>query len=183
MQTHAQTAGHARGRFTETSGHRVSTVHERRSAPATTLPPTGERRKAAVALHAPDPGPAPDLARFSPADRERFQRLFLRGTNLQPPGTRVESCLAGSKQSIMVDLLGRPDGATMSELITALAGGRKSWTEATVRSGFGWDMKNKGYGVRSEFDATGVERFHLIVPAGQMIPPHSPVRKSKKTKK
>ncbi len=125
--------------------------------------------------------PPPPIARFSPADQARYQRLFLRGTNLFPPeGGKVQACLAGSKQSIMVDLLGRPTGATMDELIEGLAGGRKSWTEATVRSGFGWDMKNKGYGVRSEFDAAGIERFHLVLPEGETIPPHSPVRKAKK---
>lgn len=145
-------------------------------------------RRVAVQPAKPKPPPPADyppseaLGRFSPADQQRFQRLFLRGTNLQPPGTRVESCLAGSKQSLMVDLLGRPTGATMAELIEALAGGRKSWAEATVRSGFGWDMKNKGYGVRSEFDALGIERFHLIVPEGQRIPPHAPVRKARKSK-
>ena len=64
----------------------------------------------------------------------------------------------------------------MAELIEALAGGRRSWTEATVRSGFGWDLKLKGYGVRSTFSDDGGERFHLVVPKGQRIPSHSPTR-------
>ena len=107
----------------------------------------------------------------------RPTRIFLRGTNLAPPGYPLKSCLAGTKQSIMVDLLARPEGATMDELIEALSGGSRAWTEATVRSGFGWDLKQKGYGVRSEFDSTGQEYFHLIVPKGHRIPSHAPERK------
>jgi hypothetical protein len=53
-----------------------------------------------------------------------------------------------------------------------LSGGRKPWTEPTVRSGFGWDLKRKGYGVRSRLGADGVERFHLLVPEGQKIAKH-----------
>lgn len=104
------------------------------------------------------------------------QRLYHRGTNLVPTGERLQACLAGSKQSILVDMLRRPSGATMEELREALAGGRRSWAEATVRSGFGWDLKLKGYGVRSTFDRAGVEHFHLVVPVGQRIPRHSPTR-------
>lgn len=116
--------------------------------------------------------------RASPGDRRqpnsdrRAKRIFFRGTNLQPTGEKLTACLAGSKQSILVDMLVRPEGATMEELIAALSGGRQPWTEATVRSGFGWDLKRKGYGVRSEFDPQGEERFHLIVPKGQKVPAH-----------
>lgn len=109
--------------------------------------------------------------RKAPADR-RATRVFLRGTNLQPTGEKVQPCLLGSKQAVLVDMLSRPEGATMEELMEALSGGRRPWTEATVRSGFGWDLKRKGYGVRSEFDPTGEERFHLIVPKGQKVPKH-----------
>jgi hypothetical protein len=38
-------------------------------------------------------------------------------------------------------------------------------------------MKQKGYGVRSSFDADGTERFHIVVPEGHAIPAHQP-RKS-----
>jgi hypothetical protein len=58
----------------------------------------------------------------------------------------------------------------MEELLEGLAGGNKPWQEKTVRAGFGWDMKQKGYGVRSEFDPTGEERFHLVLPKGQTAP-------------
>ena len=100
------------------------------------------------------------------------QRLYLRGTNLRPPGTKVQACLAGSKQSIMVDLLRRKEGATMDELLEGLSGGRRPWQEVTVRAGFGWDMKLKGYGVRSTFDENTVEHFHLVDPSGERVPKH-----------
>lgn len=95
-----------------------------------------------------------------------------RGTNLLPSGDPLEACRAGSKQAILVDMLSCKQGDTMPELLEALAGGRKPWIEATVRSGFGWDLKRKGYGVRSRFDADGTERFHLVVPEGELVLRH-----------
>lgn len=103
-----------------------------------------------------------------------------RGTNLLPPGHAPIACREGSKQAVLLDMLSRPNGATMAELIEALSGGNKPWTEATVRSGFGWDMKLKGYGVRSSFDADGTERFHIVVPEGHAIPAHKPLKSAPK---
>lgn len=99
-----------------------------------------------------------------------------KGTNLAAPGHAPIACREGSKQAILLDTLARPEGATMEELIEALSGGKKPWTEATVRSGFGWDMKQKGYGVRSDFDENGTERFHIVLPEGHGIPAHRPLK-------
>jgi hypothetical protein len=107
-------------------------------------------------------------AHHTPSTSPRPQR----GTNIKPTGKPVQPCLVGSKQSILVDTLSRPEGATMAELIEALSGGRKPWTEPTVRSGFGWDLKHKGYGVRSSFGPDDIERFHLVVPEGHKLPKH-----------
>lgn len=95
-----------------------------------------------------------------------------RGTNIKPTEGAPVACRLGTKQAILVDMLSRENGATMEELLEALSGGRKPWTETTVRSGFGWDLKNKGYGVKSVFAEDGTERFHLVVPEGFDIPPH-----------
>lgn len=103
-----------------------------------------------------------------------------KGTNLLPPGGRTVPCREGTKQAILLDMLSRPNGATMAELIEALSGGNKPWTEATVRSGFGWDMKQKGYGVRSQFDADGTERFFIVVPEGFSVLPHRPLKSAPK---
>lgn len=78
------------------------------------------------------------------------------GINLPPHpegAKRVFACREGSKQALLVDMLSRPEGATMEELMRALAeGGNKPWKEVTVKSGLNWDMnKLKGYGIRTTF--------------------------------
>ena len=117
---------------------------------------------------APKAAKAPKVAATS--DRRR-------GTNIIPLGQELEPCREGSKQSILVDLLSSKNGATMPELIRGLSGGKKPWQEITVRAGFGWDLKNKGYGVRSSFDEDGTERFHLVLPEKfPRIPAHTPLK-------
>lgn len=111
--------------------------------------------------------PAAKQTKDQPKPRAR------RGTDIKPSGEPVQPCRDGSKQAILVDRLRCKEGATMAELLAALAVSGKPWQEATVRSGFGWDLKRKGYGVKSAVDADGVERFRLVVPAGQKIPPHA----------
>lgn len=81
-------------------------------------------------------------------------------------------CREGSKQAKLVDMLSRPEGATIPELMTALG-----WTDASVRAGFSWDLVNKGYGV-TKADATG--HYFLIIPAGHTIPAHIPLKKAAK---
>jgi len=120
---------------------------------------------------------APAPAKVAKKDEKKKAR---RGTNLLPPGHAPIPCREGSKQAILLDMLARPNGATMEELLDALSGGNRPWTEATVRSGFGWDMKLKGYGVRSQFDADGTERFFIVVPEGHSIPPHRPLKSAPK---
>lgn len=61
----------------------------------------------------------------------------------------------------------------MEELTEALG-----WKAVTVRSGFSWDMKNKGYGVKSEEIGDKIV-YKIVVPEGEEIPPHTP-RKSAK---
>jgi hypothetical protein len=114
------------------------------------------------------------LAKAARANQPRKHK----GTNLLPPGDDITPCREGTKQSIMVDLLSRSEGATMEEMLEALSGGNKPWTEVTVRSGFGWDMKQHGYGVRSVVKEGEDERFFLVLPHGvKKVPEHTP-RKS-----
>ncbi len=127
----------------------------------------------------PAPVAAPK-AQKAPKSAEEKKARAPRGTNLAAPGHAPIPCREGSKQAMLLDMLSRPNGATMAELIEALSGGNKPWTEATVRSGFGWDMKLKGYGVRSAFAADGTERFHIVVPEGHAIPAHKPLKSAPK---
>ena len=123
--------------------------------------------------------PAPVRKASAPAAKKAAPKSGIRrGTNLLPPGFEPIPCRAGSKQAIMVDTLARKGGATLDDLRTALEGGRKPWQDQTIRAGFGWDMKLKGYGVRSNFK-DGVERFYLVVPEGQTIPAHTPLKSAK----
>lgn len=96
------------------------------------------------------------------------------GVNLKPLD-RVLACRAGTKQAILVDLLSRPQGATMVELMDAMSGGNKPWQEVTVKSGLNWDMnKVKGYGIRTS-QRDGVDCYHLTFPDGMTAPlPHTP---------
>lgn len=123
--------------------------------------------------------PAPKQEKAAPAPKKARSK----GTNLAAPGHKPIACREASKQALLLDALAQEGGATMEELIEALSGGKKPWTEATVRSGFGWDMKQKGYGVRSTFDEDGTERFHIVVPEGHVIPAHRPLKSAPKAEK
>ncbi len=138
-------------------------------------PVNAEPQKVETVNETATPAPvAAPKAQKAPKSAEEKKARAPRGTNLVAPGHAPIPCREGSKQAMLLDMLSRPNGATMAELIEALSGGNKPWTEATVRSGFGWDMKLKGYGVRSAFAADGTERFHIVVPEGHAIPAHKP---------
>lgn len=98
------------------------------------------------------------------------------GVNLAPKDI-IYPCRAGTKQSILVDMLSREQGATMKELLTALSGGKKPWLEVTVKSGLNWDMNMiKGYGIKTS-QRGGVDCYQLTYPEGMDAPlPHT-VRK------
>lgn len=99
-----------------------------------------------------------------------------RGTGINlAPQKKVYACREGSKQALLVDLLNRPQGATMAELLEALSGGAKPWKEVTVKSGLNWDMnKVKGYGIRPT-KRGDEDCYHLVLPEGMAAPvPHTP---------
>ena len=103
-------------------------------------------------------------------------RPVRRGTGVNlVPARKAYPCREGSKQAKMVDMLFRPQGATMSELLEALSGGAKPWQEVTVKSGLNWDMnKIKGYGIRTR-KRGDEDCYHLVLPQGMDEPhPHTP---------
>ncbi len=98
-----------------------------------------------------------------------------RGTGINlAPKEPIRPCREGTKQSILVDMLSRKQGATMAELTTGLSGGNKPWQEVTVKSGLNWDMnKIKGYGIRTS-QRDGADCYHLVLPEGMEAPlPHT----------
>jgi len=85
-----------------------------------------------------------------------------RGIALAPKAQAV-ACRAGTKQALLVDLLFRAGGASMSELREALA----PWKDVTIKSGLSWDMNSlKGYGIRTTFE-NGYQRWLATDYAGQ----------------
>jgi hypothetical protein len=107
---------------------------------------------AAFSANAPEPETAPK-PKAKPAAKAKAPRRS-RGINLAPKA-EAKACRAGTKQATLVDLLSRPCGATMNELIDALG----NWKPITVKSGLMWDMNAvKGYGIRTEF-LNGFEAF------------------------
>lgn len=76
--------------------------------------------------------------------------------NLKPKST-IYACRAGSKQSVLVDMLSRPEGITFSRLHEAMQS-PAPWAEVTTRAALSWDVNHiKGYGIKTvlidEFEA------------------------------
>lgn len=128
--------------------------------------------KASLAAKARDKAAPAKAGDYPPAAPRRST-----GINLAPKPA-VYACKEGTKQALFVDLLSRPQGATMAELMEAMSTG-KPWQEITVKSGLNWDMnKVKGYGIRTS-KRGDVDCYHLVLPAGMAAPlPHTP-RKAK----
>jgi len=90
--------------------------------------------------------PAPEVA-AKPAPKAKAPRKP-RGINLAPKAEAV-ACREGTKQALLVDLLSRSCGASMTELLRHL----HPWKPVTVKSGLSWDMNSlKGYGIRTTFE-------------------------------
>jgi hypothetical protein len=104
-----------------------------------------------------------------------------RGVNLAPKGW-LKPCREGSKQQTLLDLLNREFGVTMDQLREGLSGGAKPWSDATIKSGFNWDMNSvKGYGIRTEFTEEGEAVYFLVLPEGVNAPlPATPLKTKKK---
>lgn len=102
----------------------------------------------APAQPVPQPEPAPQ-----PEAQKRHKPRRSRGITVAPKA-QARACKAGTKQAVLVDMLSRPGGASMSELREALG----NWSDVTIRSGLTWDMANKGYGIRTTHE-DGYQRF------------------------
>ncbi len=84
------------------------------------------------------------------------------------PTSPLLACRVGSKQQQIVDLLVK--GATMDDLRSVCV--RKDgtvWDDNSIRSALYYDIKQKGYGVRTEF-VEGEAVYHVVLPAGYKAP-------------
>ena len=82
-----------------------------------------------------------------------------RGVNLAAPGFKPLPAREGTKTDILIRELAR--GTTIPRLIDLLSADGKTWLPESVKVGFGFDVKKKGYGVRTEFytDPDFIVRF------------------------
>lgn len=120
-------------------------------------------------------------SKTTPKKAEGSKPKRTRGVNLAPKGW-LKPCREGSKQQTLLDLLNREFGVTMDQLREGLSGGAKPWSDATIKSGFNWDMNSvKGYGIRTEFTEEGEAVYFLVLPEGVNAPlPATPLKTKKK---
>lgn len=84
------------------------------------------------------------------------------------PTSPLIPCRAGSKQQAIIDALAR--GCTMDDLREICV--RKDgtiWDDNSIRSALYYDVKQKGYGVRTTWNGD-VPTYHLVLPAGYDAP-------------
>ncbi len=124
------------------------------TAPKARAPRKAKAAPAAAAVAEVPAAPAPQpVAQPVAVPQPKAQRRS-RGINLAPKA-EAKACRYGTKQAILVDLLFRSGGASMSELREALA----PWKDITIKSGLGWDMNHqKGYGIRTTHE-NGYQRW------------------------
>jgi len=82
------------------------------------------------------------------------------------PAAPLVQCRVGSKQQAIIDMLNRDQGATIADLRTVCI--KKSggvWDDNSIRSALYYDLKDKGYGTRTEFN-DDVASYFLVLPEG-----------------
>jgi len=83
------------------------------------------------------------------------------------PTAPLIHCRVGSKQQAIVDMLAREEGATLAALRTVCIkkDGVTPWDDNSIRSALYYDLKDKGYGTRTEF-LDDVPTYFLVLPEG-----------------
>lgn len=93
------------------------------------------------------------------------------------PTAPLIPCRAGSKQQAIIDML--TGGATLEQLQTVcVKKNGEPWDDNSIRSAMYYDIKDKGYGVRTVFDANDVPTYFLVLPEGFDAPLDAKASKS-----
>jgi len=71
----------------------------------------------------------------------------------------LRACRAGSKDAASLDALAPPEGATIDDLVRVTG-----WRADAAKSGLYWDVRQKGYGVRTRTSDDGTQRYHIVLP-------------------
>ena len=90
---------------------------------------------------------------------------------VSPTEFALVPCRVGSKQQTIIDMLVREQGATLEDLRTVCIkkDGVTPWDYNSIRSALYYDLKDKGYGTRTEFKA-GTAHYFLVLPKGVDAP-------------
>tara|TARA_R110000787_G_scaffold213115_2_gene322704 strand:+ start:3959 stop:4609 length:651 start_codon:yes stop_codon:yes gene_type:complete len=95
------------------------------------------------------------------------------------PTAPLIHCRVGSKQQAIIDMLAREQGATLDDLraVCIKKDGVTAWDDNSIRSALYYDLKDKGYGTRTEF-AGDVPSYFLVLPEGIDAPLEAKATKS-----
>uniref|UniRef100_A0AAU7VGD5 Uncharacterized protein n=1 Tax=Dinoroseobacter phage vB_DshS_R26L TaxID=3161158 RepID=A0AAU7VGD5_9CAUD len=94
------------------------------------------------------------------------------------PTSPLIHCRAGSKQQAIVDKLAAEGGATLDDLReVCVKKDGTAWDDNSIRSALYYDIKDKGYGVRTEFEGDE-PRYFIVLPEGYDAPLPAKARKS-----
>ena len=155
---------------------------EEPKAPATPAPaPKASRKSTTAKAEAPaTPAPAPKANKApatpkAPKEKKASEPAPWQPYDRKPNPAKLHAVRSGSKVSKLIDLMARKQGATLDEMSDALSESGSKWPAKLVKNWLAWDVNTcNGYGVRSEKDKAGVERFHLVYPDGVTKPvPHT----------
>jgi uncharacterized protein DUF3489 len=109
----------------------------------------GAQPEAALAMHAADPAPGKRPRRIAAARRKKSAD--------EAPRRSAKPSRAGSKQARVIDMLRRPQGATIATIVKATG-----WQQHTVRGFFAAVVRNK-LGLDLVSEKTSKERVYRIV--------------------
>lgn len=97
-----------------------------------------------------------------------------------PVGFKPIAARFGSKQQALIELLQK--GATMDDFReVCVKGDGTPWTDASIRSAMYYDVREKGYGVRTEWNDE-TPKYFLVLPEGFDAPLEARKPQSAKTK-
>lgn len=111
--------------------------------------------------------PAKEPVKAAPAAKEKTSSRKSGEINVDPTSPLIP-CRAGSKQQQLVDALVK--GCTMDDLRKICV--RKDgtiWDDNSIRSALYYDVKQKGYGVRTTWEGD-VATYHVVLPEGYTAP-------------
>ena len=118
-----------------------------------------------------EPKPKAAAATISTGSRRKGQ------VNVDPTSPLIH-CRVGSKQQVIVDKLKAAKGATMADLrAVCVKKDGTPWDDNSIRSALYYDIKDKGYGVRTEFEGD-VPTYFLVLPEGYDAPLEAKAPKS-----